>query len=72
MEWYTARYENPEKTLWDKKSGNVLLDRMQCIKLRGLELFSIANWLPYVKIRMQVRIHISFHCFAKISQIFHE
>ena len=27
-----------EKTHWDKKPGNVLLDRMQCIGLRGLEL----------------------------------
>ena len=27
-----------EKTHWDKKPGNVLFDRMQCIGLRGLEL----------------------------------
>ena len=27
-----------EKTHWDKKPGNVLLDRMQCIGLQGLEL----------------------------------
>ena len=26
------------KTLWDKKTGNVLPHQMQCIELRGLEL----------------------------------
>ena len=70
MQWYTAQYENPEKKplgqkTWEKKN---LLDRMQCIGHRGLEL-SIPNCLTKVKISMKVWIHINYSL-TKISHIF--
>ena len=70
MQWYTAQYENPEKkTIGTKNLGKKnLLDRMQCIGHRGLEL-SIPNCLTKVKISMNVWIHINYSL-TKISHIF--